>query len=93
MSKVISKKAYSEYFELVKSGNKTFDLRAADFDVSAGDILELVEIDDNRELTGRLLRKTIGTVTYTKKLEGWYDPNVIAEKGYLVMSLLDKEKA
>lgn len=90
MSKVISKKAYAEYYEQVRLGLKTFDLRAADFEVEAGDVLELVEIDNDKKPTGRVLRKKVGTVVYTKKLKSWYDPKVVAEKGYVVISLLEE---
>lgn len=92
MNRLISKKAYSEYFELVMSGQKTFDLRAADFEVELGDTLELVEIDKQRNLTGRALRRKVGVVSHTKQLESWYDSQTIAEKGYVIMSLLEEDK-
>lgn len=92
MNRLISKKAYSEYFELVMSGQKTFDLRAADFEVEPGDTLELVEIDKQRNLTGRALRRKVGVVSHTKQLESWYDSQTIAEKGYVIMSLLEEDK-
>jgi hypothetical protein len=92
MNKLISKKAYSEYFELVMSGQKTFDLRAADFEVEPGDVLELVEIDTQRNLTGRSLRRKVGVVSRTKQLEGWYDPRSIADNGFVIMSLLEESK-
>ena len=92
MAKLISKKAYSEYFELVKSGQKTFDLRAADFEVEPGDILELVEIDTQRNPTGRSLRRKVGVVSHTKELESWYDAQTIADNGYVIISLLEDEQ-
>lgn len=87
MSKTIVKKTYSEYFEMVKSGLKTFDLRVADFNVEPGDILELVEIDQQKKLTGRKLRKKVGAVMHTKITESWYRPDDVSKNGYVVMSL------
>jgi hypothetical protein len=92
MNKLISKKAYGEYFELVMSGQKTFDLRAADFEVEPGDILELVEIDQQKNLTGRALRRKVGVVSHTKQLERWYDSQIVADRGYVIMSLLEEDK-
>lgn len=88
--RVVSKKAFSEYFGLILNGQKTFDVRSGDFEVQPGDILKLVEIDEVRKPTGRMIRKKVGTVAHTKELESWYDLNVIAESGYVVISLLDE---
>lgn len=91
MTRIVSKKTYAEYFELVKSGQKTFDLRAANFEIEPGDILELVEIDAEKNPTGRTLRKRVGTVVRTKDIENWYEPEVIAGSGYAVVSLADEK--
>ncbi len=91
MTRTISKKTYSEYFELIKTGQKTFDLRVADFEVEPGDILELVEIDAEKKPTGRTIRKRVGVVVCTKDVEQWYEPEAIAESGYVVMSLADEK--
>ena len=42
---IIKKKIWPEYFELVSSGKKKFELRLADFDVKEGDALSLEEWD------------------------------------------------
>ncbi len=57
---VIEKKIWPEYFELIKSGKKKFELRLADFDVKEGDILLLKEWDPKtKEYTGRELKKKV----------------------------------
>ncbi|HVX24626.1 MAG TPA: DUF3850 domain-containing protein [Candidatus Saccharimonadales bacterium] len=93
MSTVISKKVYSRYFDKIVSGEKTYEVRLADWDCAPGDILELVDIaDDTREPTGRVLRKKVGTVVRTKDIDFW--PTEAIEKyGYQVISLLPEEGA
>ena len=55
---IISKKIWPEYFELVKSGKKKFELRLADFDIKEGDTLIFEEWDPKtKEYTGRKLEK------------------------------------
>lgn len=44
--KEIRKKAYQPYFDEVINGDKTFDVRVADFDCQPGDILILEEVDN-----------------------------------------------
>ena len=40
---VISKKVHPEYFDVIKSGKKTYELRLADWDCKDGDTLILQE--------------------------------------------------
>ncbi|MBU0612368.1 DUF3850 domain-containing protein [Patescibacteria group bacterium] len=55
---VITKKIHPEYFELVKSGKKKFELRLADFEIKEGDLLVLEEWDPvKKEYTGRKMEK------------------------------------
>ena len=62
MAKVI-KKIWPQYFELVSSGKKKFELRVADFEVNEGDTLVLREWNpDNEEYTGRSIEKTVDLV-------------------------------
>ena len=52
--KIIKKKTWPEYFELVLAGKKRFDLRVADFDIEEGDTLVLEEWNPKtKEYTGR----------------------------------------
>jgi len=60
---IITKKIPPEYFELIKSGKKKFELRLAEFDAKEGDLLVLEEFDtDKNEYTGRKMEKYINYV-------------------------------
>jgi len=60
---IIHKKIWPEYFELVVSGKKRFELRLADFDVKEGDSLMLEEWDpQTKGYTGRTIEKKIDYV-------------------------------
>ena len=63
----IIKKTYSDLFEKVLSGERKFDMRLNEFEVNKGDILVLKEIDYNRNLKGREIKKTVTFVTKTKE--------------------------
>ena len=57
---VIKKKIWPEFFELVKSGKKNFELRLADFDIKEGDTLILEEWNPKtEEYTGKKLEKQV----------------------------------
>lgn len=86
---VIKKKIWPEYFELVKSGKKKFEVRVADFDIKEGDTLILEEWNPNtKQYTGRLLTKKVGyTLKFT--LDSFGQKNLIEEKGLVVISLDD----
>jgi len=65
--KRIEKKAWPEYFEKILSGDKTFELRLADFDVDEGDTLVLREWDPKtKNYTGRKIEKKVSFVFKTK---------------------------
>ena len=90
MVKTVRKKAYRKYFEKVMNGEKLFDVRLADFSIESGDILELIETDDETgKPTGRTLRSEVGTVLRTKDVEklGWFLPEDIDKYGYQVIGL------
>lgn len=56
--RVIKKKIWPEYFSLIKSGKKKFEIRLADFKIQEGDILILEEWNPNKkEYTGRKIQK------------------------------------
>ena len=93
MSQLIQKKVFRRYFEKILRGEKTYEVRLADWHCEAGDTLELVEIDDeSRELTGRAMQKRVGEVIRTKEIDelGWWPAEDVAKYGYQVISLLDK---
>ncbi|NCT00261.1 DUF3850 domain-containing protein [Candidatus Parcubacteria bacterium] len=57
---IIKKKIWQEYFELVKSGKKRFELRLADFDIKEGDFLVLKEWNPKKkEYTGRKIKRKV----------------------------------
>ncbi len=92
MSKTIEKKIWSEYFEKVASGEKTFELRLADWDCQPGDILILNEVDSTTKLpTGRSLKRRVGYVGKTKDFDFWTKEE-IDKYGYQIISLLDENK-
>lgn len=82
----IEKKAWPELFQAVADGKKNFDLRLADFEIKAGDILVLREWDPaTKEYTGRTAEKEIGYVLKTKDQKFWSEEEV-AKFGYQVVS-------
>lgn len=84
---IIRKKTWRDMFEKVLSGDKTFDVRLADFDVSEGDTLVLEEWDEEKQVyTGRKIEAKVGFVLKTKDLKFWPEADV-AEHGYQVISL------
>lgn len=63
----IEKKTWPEYFEKILSGEKNFDLRLADWQCQAGDILLLREWNpETKDYTGRQIEKEVGYVVKTK---------------------------
>lgn len=97
----IHKKINREYFEMILSGQKTFEYRVNDFECNPGDILVLEEYeydngyDDtaNRRPTGRTIRKKVGYVARTKDFEWLERPDVKADLekyGAQIISLLDE---
>lgn len=87
--KIIEKKVLPEYFDKILSGDKTFELRLADFECSQGDTICLIEIDPNtKKPTGREINRKIGYVGRTKDFDFWPESD-IQKYGYQVISLLD----
>lgn len=92
MSNIIEKKILAKYFEEIASGKKTFELRLADWECDPGDILVLVETDDEtKQPTGRIMRKKVGFVGKTKELMFW--PKEEVDKyGFQIISLLEEDQ-
>lgn len=85
----IKKKMWPESYEKVLSGEKTYDLRLADWHIEQGDVIIFQEWDPaTKEYTGRELRKNVGYVGKTKDWEVWPKED-IERYGYQVISLLD----
>jgi len=84
---VIRKKILSEFFELVKSGKKNFELRLADFDIKEGDTLILEEWNpETKQYTGRKLEKQVKYVLEFN-LDDFGQKKEIEEKGLYVIQL------
>ena len=65
----IEKKTWPEYFEKVLSGEKNFELRLADWECKAGDVLVLREWDTKtKDYTGRQIEKEVSGVVKSKDL-------------------------
>jgi len=80
---IIKKKIWPEYFDLVSSGKKKFELRLADFDVAEGDTLQLEEWDPKtKQYTGRTIEKKVSFLLKFK-LDDFGQGKEIKEKGYL----------
>ena len=100
MSREIRKKLSKQYFDLITSGQKTFEFRVADFECEPGDTLVLEEYeyenDDDtlaRRPTGREMRRKVGYVGKTKDFAWLKRPDVKADAeryGYQTISLLDE---
>ncbi|MFQ5492880.1 MAG: DUF3850 domain-containing protein [Candidatus Dojkabacteria bacterium] len=83
----IAKKTWPEMFEKILSGEKKFDLRLTDFDISVGDTLILREWNPKtQEYTGREIEKKVTYVLKTNSLEFWSAED-IEKYGLTVMSL------
>ncbi len=92
MDKEIEKKILPEYFDKIKAGEKTYELRLADWECNQGDILVLIEIDpETKQPTGRIMRRKVGFVGKTKDLDFWTKEE-IDKYGYQIISLLDEQK-
>ena len=83
---IIKKKVWPEYFQLIKDGKKTYELRLADWECNEGDILVLQEWNPKtNDYTGRELKKEVTYVGKTKNMTFW--PKEDVEKyGYQIIS-------
>lgn len=82
---IIKKKIWPEYFEILKSGRKKFELRLADFDIKEGDILLLEEWNpETNQYTGRKIEKTVDYVLKFN-LNDFGQEKAIKEKGLFVI--------
>lgn len=68
----IEKKIWPEFFEKILSGEKTFELRLADWQCQPGDILVLREWNPkDRVYTGRVMEKEVAYILKTKEVKFW----------------------
>jgi hypothetical protein len=67
---IIKKKIWPESFNRILSGDKTFEIRLADWQCKVGDILVLREWDpETKKYTGRLIKKKVTFVYKTKDIK------------------------
>ena len=68
----IEKKVWPEFFQKIIDGDKTFELRLADFKCNIGDTLLLREWNPKtKKYTGRTLEKNVTYVIKTKGIKFW----------------------
>lgn len=84
---MIRKKIWPDYFELVRSGKKIFELRVADFDIREDDIFVLEEWDPRtKEYTGRRLEKKVKNV-FKFNLDDFGQRKQIEERGLYIIQI------
>ena len=85
---IIHKKLWPEYFDLVVSGKKRFELRVADFAVAEGDTLVLEEWDpQTKSYTGRSVEKKVDYILKFD-LDKHGQKDKIIEKGLYVIQIV-----
>ena len=85
--RVITKKIWPEFFEKVKSRKKNFEIRLADFKVSAGDVLVLREWSPKKKVyTGRLIRRKVRGACKVNVFK-FYSPKELKKYSLLVIEL------
>jgi len=91
MSRVIEKKNLPEYFEKILAGEKTYELRLANWRCLSGDTIVLREIDPTtHEYTGRKLRRRVGYVGKTKD-QRFFTKEEVDKHGFQIISLLNED--
>ncbi|KKR03131.1 MAG: hypothetical protein UT31_C0029G0008 [Parcubacteria group bacterium GW2011_GWF2_39_13b] len=84
---VIRKKIWPKYFNLVKSGKKKFEVRAADFKIREGDELILEEWNPKtKKYTGRKLKKKAKYILKFK-LNKFGQEKLIKKRGLYVIQI------
>jgi hypothetical protein len=84
---IIKKKIPLDFYELVNSNKKNFELRLNDFQINEGDVIILEEWDPKtKEYTGRQIEREVGYILRFK-LNDFGQEKLIKEKGIVVFSL------
>jgi hypothetical protein len=88
---IIKKKIPPNFYDLVNSNKKNFELRLNDFEIKEGDTIILEEWNPKtKEYTGRKIEREVGYVL-DFKLNTFGQEELIKEKGLIVFSLKNKE--
>ena len=86
--KIIKKKIWPEYFDLILFGKKKFELRLNDFEIHEGDVLLLEEWDPKiQQYTGRTIEKKVGYILRFKTDALFWPEKDVKEKGLQIISL------
>ena len=84
---VIKKKIWPEFFKLVESGKKKFELRLADFKVKKGDTLILEEYNPKtKKYTGRKIKKKVKSLIKINPAK-MYPIKDIKKHGFYIMEI------
>jgi len=82
----IEKKTVPEFFQKILDGDKTFELRLADWECKANDILVLHEWDPKKkEYTGRQIEKKVTYVLKTKEIK-FFPKEDVEKHGFQVIA-------
>lgn len=86
---IVEKKIPPEFYELIASGRKKFELRVADFDIQEGDTLVLKEWDPKaKKFTGREIKRKVGYKLFFP-LDKFGQKELIEKHGLYVLQLED----
>ena len=88
----IEKKILPQYFEKILSGEKTFELRLADWNCNERDVLILKEWNpESKEYTGRVIEKKVGSVLRFKPFQlPFWSAEEVEKYGLQIISLKEK---
>ena len=82
----IEKKVLPQSFQKILDGDKKYELRLADWDCQAGDVLVLKEWNpEAKDYTGRILEKEITYILKTKDMNFWSE-EAVEQYGYQIIS-------
>lgn len=83
----IEKKIWPKSFEKILSGEKTFELRLADWECKVGDVLVLKEWNPaTKQYTGRTMKKTATYILKTKD-QRFFSKEDVEKYGFQVIGL------
>ena len=83
----ITKKITTEFFDLVNSGKKKFEIRLGDWECKEGDILILKEWNEEKKAyTGREIKKKVTYVFNTKDVK-FFDKKEVDKYGFNIISI------
>jgi hypothetical protein len=86
--RTVRKKTWPEYFEKVLSGEKGFEVRLADFELSKGDVLVLEEYDPKtKKYTGRKIERVCKNVMKINPFSFPHSVEDIKKHGFYVIGI------